>query len=228
MTPERPRATKGLAICINNLQPSFKPGNTIIGHVFRQVPVLVGAESVTVTIQLIGQAKTEITEWSDHTGESQRTSTSCFNLIFPDGTTVQTLHRGPLHIPRTVPGLPDDEIEPQSVDEQNIGQSWPFSIIIPSQALAVSGHSLGTAVRSDNEAYQQYGSILNKDSGVGSHPLPSSLHIQRRECGPGEFLSGYIEYFLEARLASAHSNNTPRAVAPITIHNPPQSYLDTS
>lgn len=134
MAPERPRATKYITVCINNLQPSFKPEDTIIGHVFRQVPVLVGAESVIVRIQLIGQAKIEITEWSDHTGDSQRTSTSCFNLIPPDDTTVQTLHRGPLHIPCTVPGLPDDEIEPQSGDEEHIGQSCHFSIIIPSQA----------------------------------------------------------------------------------------------
>lgn len=60
---------------------------------------------------------------------------------------------------------------------------------------------------------------MNKDGRVSAHPLPSSSYIQRRECGPGEFLSGYIEYFLEARLVSAQSNNTPRAVAPITIHN---------
>lgn len=225
MAPERARATKGLAICIINLQPSYKPGDTIIGYVFRQVPVLVGAESVTVTIQLIGQAKTEITEWSDHTGESQRSSMSCVNLFSPDDSTIQTLHRGPLHIPRTVPGLPDDEIEPHSSDEENIGQLWPFSIIIPSQALDGFGHSLATAGRSDNEAFQRwYSSIaMNKDGRVGPHPLPSSLYIQRRECGPGEFLSGYIEYFLEARLTSAHSNKTPRAVAPITIHNLPNT-----
>lgn len=224
MVPERPKATKGLAICINNLQPSYKPGDTIIGRVFRQVPVLVGAESVIITIQLIGQANTKITELSDHTGESQRSSMSCFNLISPDDTTIQTLHRGPLHIPRTVPGLPNDEIELQSYEE-GIGQSWPFSIIIPSQALAGSGHSLATSGRRDDEAFQRYSSIIamNKDGRAGPHPLPSSLYIQRRECSPGEFISGYIEYFLEARLISAHSNNTPRAVAPITIHNPPHT-----
>lgn len=65
---------------------------------------------------------------------------------------------------------------------------------------------------------------MNKDGRASAHPLRSNSYVQRRECGPGEFLSGYIEYFLEARLISAHSNNTPRAVAPITTHSPAHTY----
>lgn len=61
MSPERQRATKGLAIHIDNPQPAYKPGGTISGRVFRQVPILVGAKVAEITIQLVGHANAIIT-----------------------------------------------------------------------------------------------------------------------------------------------------------------------
>lgn len=49
------------------------------------------------------------------------------------------------------------------------------------------------------------------------HRLPVSLYATRMEIAPGEFRSGYIQYFLEARLVSAYSNNYPAAVELVKI-----------
>lgn len=197
---------------IENPQPSYKPGDTIRGRVFRQVPVLVGAEDVKVTIELTGSVSAKLTELSDHFGESQRSYTSCVHLFSGTGT-LQTLHHGPLHIPRMVSGLANDELGLQGYEE-DIGQSWPFCVTIPS-------HTSASWVREDTKCPSpRHGFIpIEEDGRVAIHPLPSSLGLGRLECGPGAFLSGGVSYFLKAHLISVHANSRPRVEVQINIQN---------
>ena len=195
MSREQRRATKGLAIHIDDPQQSYTPEDIITGRVFRQVPVLIGADSVKVTVRLVGRSTIKTTLWSDHFGESQRSYTTVTNILDPSESLI-TLHDGPLHILRTGTGLADDEINSCNYDE-DVGESWPFVIVIPRYASAMSEQYPG-----DNEM----------------RPLPSGSYTRHKEVAPGEFQSSHIQYFLEARLVSANSNNCPVAVELVTIN----------
>lgn len=70
MSLERQKATKGLAIHIDDPQKSYTTGDIIAGRVFRQVPVIVGADGVKITIRLVGRSTIKRTIWSDHLGEA--------------------------------------------------------------------------------------------------------------------------------------------------------------
>ncbi|SPO07195.1 uncharacterized protein DNG_09889 [Cephalotrichum gorgonifer] len=217
MYPKQSSATKGLAISIDNPHLSYKPGDTITGRVYRQVPVLVGAQDVTVTLQLIGRAKAEIDEWSDHYGESSRKYLSSVEM-FPPSNTKQTLHQGPLDIPRTVPGLAYDKLESQEYDESTC-RSWPFAMVIPTHASSISGP--GKVVQSRTGCQRLGFVVADKDGNVAERPLPPSTYKRKREYGSGEYISGCIEYFLQAHLVSVGSNSKPEAVAPITVTSDP-------
>lgn len=61
---------------------------------------------------------------------------------------------------------------------------------------------------------------VNSEQGPGKDQMrkvPSTSYTERAEVAPGEFQSAHIQYFLEARLVSAHSNNYPVAIELITI-----------
>ncbi|KAJ6444920.1 Spc97 / Spc98 family protein [Purpureocillium lavendulum] len=199
----KPLATKGLAIYVDNPQATYRPGDTITGHVARQVPVLVGADDVTVEIHLVGTALAKLSEWTDHTGESSSSYTSVFPLLDPAATRLQ-LHAGPLHIPRTVDGLSIDTLKTPEDRDRTIGRSWPFSLAVPRQTAA------GNVPKS--RAYIGGLVPVDKDGHVASHPLPSSTYLDRTESGPGSFRSGFIEYYLDACL-----NNSNLATLPIKI-----------
>ncbi|GJN66421.1 hypothetical protein VFPFJ_01480 [Purpureocillium lilacinum] len=201
-------ATKGLAIYVDNPQSSYKPGDTITGRVVRQVPVAVGADRVTITIHLTGNAAAKLVEWSDHIGESQRSYHSSFRLVNSDDTRVQ-LHDGPLDIPRTVEGLSIDRIDNLDKQDQTIGRSWPFSITIPRQTAAGNVQES----RADITPFVP----VDKSGYVPSHPLPSSSWRGREETGPGQFESGFIEYYLRATLSAAHGGSGSEAIYLIEI-----------
>lgn len=193
MSLERLKATKGL-IHIDDPQDPYTPGDIIAGRVFRQVPVIVGADSVRITIRLVGRSIIKRTIWSDHLGESQRTYTTRTDIFNPDESLL-TLHDGPVHIPRTDASLADDNLDSRGYDK-DAGESWPFTIVIPTYAWA------------------------NSEQGPGENQtrkVPSTSYTERAELAPGEFQSGHIQYFLEARLVSMHSNNYPVAVELIAI-----------
>lgn len=199
MSLERQRATKGLAIHIDNPQKSYNPGETVTGRVFRQVPVLVGADSVKVIIRLIGRSTTKTTVWSDHLGESQRSYTTGTDILDPNDSLL-TLHDGPLHIPRTSTSLANDDLDSRGYDE-DVGKAWPFTIVIPT-------HTSASSEQNGDERQMRR--------------LPSSSYTERTEIAPGEFRSGHVQYFLESRLMSVHSNNYPVAVELIKI----DAYMD--
>ena len=194
MSLEQRKATKGLAIHIDDPQQSYSPGDIITGRAFRQVPVLIGADSVKITIRLVGRSTTKTTVWSDHLGESQRSHTTRTDVLDPDESLL-TLNDGPLHISRTDNSLADDELDSRGYDE-DVGESWPFTIVIPSYASPSWGRKPG-----EDKVCR----------------LPASSYARRTEIAPGEFRSSHVQYFLEARLVSAHSNNYPVAVELITI-----------
>ncbi|UNI16775.1 hypothetical protein JDV02_003180 [Purpureocillium takamizusanense] len=201
-------ATKGLAIYVDNPQSAYKPGDTITGRVARQVPMAVGADHVSITIHLHGCAFAKLVEWSDHTGESQRSFHCAFPPLASADTLVQ-LHDGPLHIPRTVDGLSIDQIDVKRQRDQTVGQSWPFAITIPRQTAA------GAVEKS--RAGIAFFVPVDKDGHVPAHPLPASTYRERTESGPGEFKSGFIEYFLKATLTAAHGGSGSEAIHLVTI-----------
>lgn len=223
MSLKRPGTTTGLSIVISNPQQSYKPGDTINGHVFLEVPSSIEADSDTLSIQLIGRTSAKITEWSDHTGESQSNSRSCFDLFSPDDT-LKILYNGPLQLPRKVSGQTDYELEPQDCEE-DVKHSWPFSIAIPNQTSSTSGQNLDERRESGKEDFRRYSFIsMDQEGRVAAHPLPPSFNIYREESGPGAFLTGRIEYSLEARSLPGPM----KAMVPITIHNDPAPLDDSS
>lgn len=222
MSPKRLGATTGLSIVISNPQPSYKPGDTINGHVFLEVPNPIEADDGTLSIQLIGRTSAKITEWSDHTGESQSSSRSCFDLFFPDDT-LKILHNGPLELPCKVSGQADYELELQDCEE-DVKHSWPFSIVIPNRTSSTSGQNLDERRESGKEDFRRYSFIsMDQDGYAAAHPLPPSFNIYREEGGPGVFLTGRIEYSLEARSLSGPM----KAMVPIAIHNQPAPLDDS-
>ncbi|OAQ65200.1 hypothetical protein VFPPC_06347 [Pochonia chlamydosporia 170] len=213
------RATKGLAIYIPS--KTYRPGDTITGHAYRQVPVLVGENNVTVTISLIGCSHTTVTEWSDHTGESQWTFSSITRFLDPKDTSL-TLHTGPLHVPRKVAGLAPDPV--QSQDPMTIdGISWPFEITVPLRTASKQVHMsecrggdvLDEVPRKVKECVSR-GEVGEVKAGS---ELPGSYFGGKNEFSPFSFVEGSVHYFLEARLVSEGANNRPLASAPITIVN---------
>lgn len=214
------RALKGLAVHIP--QKTYRPGDTITGHVYRQVPVLVGEDNVKVTIALVGCSKLTVTEWSDHTGESQWTWTSHTRFLDP-GDTSLTLHQGPLHISRKIPGLAIDHVEPQDPTTIEGGISWPFEIVIPRQTASKQVH-MDKCHNGDvlPDLPSQVKECISRGEGrtvkVGSE-LPSHAVQSKKECLPFEFVDGYIHYFVEARLVSEDSRGGTLAWVDVTIEN---------
>lgn len=219
MAATNPVGRKGLAILISNARLSYKPGDTITGIVFRQVPVLVGEKDVAVTIKFKGKAAVTVTQWSDHTGESQRTYPLAFEL-FDDLTTIQTLHQGPLEIHRKLEGIADDELGPGGYEE-GVGRSWPFAVIVPMQTQEVSLSFGGNISQQPaSETFRRLGLDVSEDGQGPPQCPPSSNYVGRREYAPYEFIHGSLDYCLEARLVSAHSQNSPVTRSPIPILSP--------
>jgi hypothetical protein len=211
------RATKGLAIHIPP-HPSYRPGSTITGHVHRRVPVLVGDNDVTVTISLVGCSHVTVTQWSDHLGESQQTYSSSTRFLDPDATL--TLHAGPLHIPRTEPGLAHDVLRPGDALPED-GKSWPFEITVPLRTASKQVRFDGCL---DGERQDVPHGVVEECVRRGrarrvleGSELPGTGVLRKREFAPGEFVESGIHYFLEARLVSAGANSRPLAVAAVVI-----------
>lgn len=228
-----PAATKGLAIRIDNPQEAYRPGDIIRGRVFRQVPVLDGAQGVKVTIQLVGFTHAVITEWSDPTGESRTCYTSGFEHLGQDDALVTTLHEGPLHIPRQVEGLAKDAVKASDLDEAE-GVNWPFGILVPDQTASnlfmVHEQHQAHKISASNGVYPTPSSSVSDERALTYSRIPPTHYTRQKECGPGQFLDIRVRYFVEAKLEPANAKNQPVAIEPITIGaaDPPISAVDSA
>ncbi|KAF5593499.1 uncharacterized protein FSUBG_9801 [Fusarium subglutinans] len=102
--------SSALGIRLEGNQRSYSPGDTIIGCVYRQSPVV--SPDSSVTIALSGRAKSKIVI---HRASTNSTASyrGRFNLI-PESVCSQKIFQGPLHIE-------------SGGDEQ----TWPFAITLP-------------------------------------------------------------------------------------------------
>jgi hypothetical protein len=103
-----PSMSPGLGIRLEGNQPSYSPGDTIIGSVYRKSPVV--SPDSSVTISLSGRSKSKIVI---HRANNTSTYRGRFNLI-PESACSQKIFQGPLHI--------------ESGGDEQI---WPFAITLP-------------------------------------------------------------------------------------------------
>ncbi|CVL02486.1 uncharacterized protein FMAN_00015 [Fusarium mangiferae] len=105
-----PSMSSALGIRLEGNQNSYSPGDTIIGCVYRQSPIV--SPDSSVTISLSGRAKSKIVI---HRAETNNAASyrGRFNLI-PESACSQKIFQGPLHIE-------------SGGDEQ----TWPFAITLP-------------------------------------------------------------------------------------------------
>lgn len=209
-------------LAIHITKNAYCPGDTISGTVYRQVPVLVGENNVTVTVALVGCSKLTVTEWSDHTGESQRTWSSCTRFLHPADNSL-TLHQGPLHISRKIQGLAHDHVEPQDPTTIESGISWPFKIVIPRQTASKQVHMDdchgGEVLPGLPSKVKECISRGEGRTATMGSELPNQAFHQKEECSPFTFVEGHIHYFVEASLVSEGSRSQPLAWVPIIILN---------
>lgn len=167
---------------------AFSPGDTIIGSVNRRTPIV--APDATVTIYLMGRVKTKITK-EHHTQQGNRTEHYRGRWSLIDSHTIQTIHRGPLHLPAGQGSL-----------------SWPFSITIPTRP--------NESVARDHENIESYLPLNN----VFEHCLPGTFYSSSSgwstssEC----FVEYYLESLL--RYHRGGSQETHNAMLPVYVQQP--------
>jgi hypothetical protein len=220
MGQPKPTSSKGLAIRIDNEQEVYRPGDVISGHVYRQVPIIVGERDVTVTVRFGGRSVVSMSGWLDNTSDNYAEREATFEIIDPN-TTLQTLHKGPLNIPRTAPGLPSDA--PDAPDKGD-GKWWPFSVTIPAQTSAEStiDDMFYRKGLDRSESTPEYIPADKNRKATAQDLLPSLRMSGTGAPGygvPGLGLSGRVYYFIEATLVSGGSNNRP--VSLVIVHLDP-------
>lgn len=97
-----------LGIRLEGNQPSYSPGDTIIGSVFRRNHAV--SANATITISLSGRTKTKLVVSN---GNNTTTYRGRFNLI-PENAYRQKIFEGPLHI-----------------EVGGDAQAWPFALTLP-------------------------------------------------------------------------------------------------
>ncbi|KAH7375208.1 hypothetical protein B0T11DRAFT_269882 [Plectosphaerella cucumerina] len=102
------KTSLSLGIRLADQSSVFAPGDTITGHVFRGTHIV--TPEAIVTVALFGRVKTKAI--------SPLGNKSSRQTLIDEQTSVQTIFRGPLHIPNSPS---PDEVE----------QKWPFAIVIP-------------------------------------------------------------------------------------------------
>ncbi|CAG7558415.1 unnamed protein product [Fusarium equiseti] len=106
-----PQCSPALGIRLEGNQPSYAPGDIIIGHVYRKIHAV--SPSASIQIKLGGRTKTKLIVSSASGGNKRTTYRGRFNLI-PENIHWKQIFEGPLHIE-------------QGGDEQ----VWPFAITLP-------------------------------------------------------------------------------------------------
>lgn len=195
MPPAAPKDGPELHIQLDNIggaKHPCHPGDVITGRITRSVPGV--SPRTTISLRLLGRAKTKITVTRHHGQSTTRSHYRNRYNFFGTTQTRQFLHDGPIHI---TPGA----AEPLS---------WPFAIDVP---LHPSPH----AVRSEGgTADTSFLSLTPED--IASAPLPASFfaygsHINTK-------FETYVEYHLEAELMDSGSHGKAvTAVLPIRMQS---------
>ncbi|ROW13594.1 hypothetical protein VPNG_04603 [Cytospora leucostoma] len=197
MPPSQHKVGPELDIQLDNIGRPYKPGDVITGRVLRRAQTV--SPRATVTIQLLGRAKTKIVV-TRHTGQSTTQSyyRSRFNF-FEDAQTRRQLHDGPIHV--TSGGSPE---------------IWEFAINVPltPSPLAIRAHN--------PKPESSFLSLIAND--IASYPLPSSFATEGRKLHTR--FEGYVEYHLEASLLQqgSHHEKAITATLPIQLRTPSMPY----
>ncbi|KAJ6440587.1 catabolite repression protein CAT5 [Purpureocillium lavendulum] len=172
---------------------SFAAGDTIIGSVARQLPLV--APEATVTIRLLGRAKVKITVSRGNNRHDVYRSRVNFFTAAPSETQRVVFH-GPVHIP-------------QGGD----AQSWPFSLAIPTSPMIANLQGLS----------RECSFLPLSPEEVANHPLPGTFSSSdhglstRSEC----YVEYYLEATM--RFAHKGSISVMTATQPVLMRHPSTS-----
>lgn len=200
MPPAVYRGDRGLRIELDNIgsaEQPCRPGDVITGRITRSVPGV--SPRATVTLRLLGRAKTKITVTHSN---GQSTTHSHYRNRYPffDPTqTRQFLHDGPLHLPLGAHGGAPP-------------LTWPFAVTMPL-------HPSPSAVRSENTSPDVAFLSLQPEA-IAAAPLPASFAASGSQ--GNTYFETYVEYHLEAELLDSGSHGRAvTAVMPIYVRAPP-------
>ncbi|TLD27339.1 hypothetical protein PspLS_05123 [Pyricularia sp. CBS 133598] len=172
----------------------FSPGDTIVGNVTRQAPIV--APNGSVRLSLHGRSFVKVDE---SVGGRDRTYTGQVRLL-QDLKNTQVLFEGPLHVAEGPDG---------------VAQSWAFAVDIPTHV---------ELERADlNLGGNQHSFVPVPADTTGAYPLPQSFSCNSCGNFSGHS-SGRIEYYLKAvltyRTRGGGSGRSVLATLPIKIRTP--------
>lgn len=170
---------------------TFAAGDTVIGSVGRSA-LLVTPEA-TVTLRLLGRAKTKIEVSRGNNRHDVYRSRFNFFTSLPPGATRRVVFRGPVHIP------------------EGGAHSWPFSVAVPS-APWVSPVPGGPA--------QDSSFLPLTAADIPRHALPGTF--RSGDNGFTTSSDCFVEYYLEAALRYSKGSSVEVATAtlPLTLRHP--------
>lgn len=182
------KATRELAIRLDDSLTSYCPGDTIIGAVVRNVHTV--STRAWVTIKLHGRAKSKITvhRSNGNGGSTTKHYRGRFHFFTLDETR-QMLFDGPVHIP---PG--------------GDPQVWSFALAIPRRP------SPG-AVKQGNSQDRSY--LPLNDEAIATGSLPSSFTFDNQSWRSN--FHGFVEYYLEAVFRQENDSHLTTAILPIIL-----------
>ena len=171
------RSSPRLSIEINNLQPTYYPGDTLQGYVTSDKPGEKQYVNPLVQIKLFARAKTKYTVSS-----SNGTSISRGRAVLFERRKV--LHKGPI-----------------CGDGQN---AWNFSMTIPETSLPGFG-ARGDLFKESAGYLHTTDPSTKQETDVTKHALPSIIYYYSTSRMSGKTVEAYIEYVLLAQTVDAEA-----------------------
>ena len=177
---------------------TFAAGDTIIGSVGRSAHLV--TPEATVTLRLLGRAKTKIVVSGSNRRDVYRSRFNFFTSIPPEATQ-RVLFHGPVHISE---GAGAGETP-----------SWPFSVVVPS-APWVSPEAGGLV--------QDASFLPLTVDDIPRHALPGTF--RSGDDGFATSSDCFVEYYLEASLQYSKGKviDVATATLPITLRHPSTAY----
>ncbi|TLS28035.1 hypothetical protein PpBr36_01394 [Pyricularia pennisetigena] len=168
----------------------FSPGDTIIGTVSRQTPIV--APHCSIRLSLHGRSLVRILEWS---GSHVKTHAGQVGLI-RDLEHTQVLFEGPLHV---------------AAGAGRVAQSWAFAVDLPSHVeLERPDLGLGGNHHSFVAAAATHPHPLPQSFSCGAFPLRSSGHIEY-------YLKAVLQYRTHGGGEGSDGGRTLSATLPVEV-----------
>lgn len=197
MPPAQLNVGPELDIQLDNIGRPYQAGDVITGRVVRQAHAV--SPRATVTIELLGRAKSKIVVTSSNGNTSSNSYYRGRFNFFDAAQTRRQLHDGPIHVP---PG--------------GSPEAWEFAIDVP---LTPSPQAVLNDAKGPKSSFSSLG-----PNDIASYPLPSSFTGRGRRHSTR--FEAYVEYHLEASLLQqgSHHGKAVTATLPIQLRTPPMPY----